>query len=57
MVGEKIEEDTRNLVDLLTKKEKNLHEHKKIIVYAIVGVGGIGKPPLPRRSSTMTSSN
>jgi len=29
VVGEKIEEDTRNLVDFLTKKEKNIHEHKK----------------------------
>ncbi|XP_066341309.1 putative disease resistance protein RGA4 [Miscanthus floridulus] len=57
VVGEKIEEDTRNLVDLLTKKDKNVHEHKNVMVYAIVGVGGIGKPPLPRRSLIMTSSN
>jgi hypothetical protein len=37
VVGEKIEEDTRNLVEMLTTKDEN-----KITIFAIVGVGGIG---------------
>ncbi|XP_066341033.1 disease resistance protein RGA2-like [Miscanthus floridulus] len=49
VVGEKIEEDTRNLVDLLMKKDKNVHEHKNVMVYAIVGVGGIGKTTLAKK--------
>ncbi|XP_066339387.1 disease resistance protein RGA2-like [Miscanthus floridulus] len=49
VVGEKIEEDTRNLVDLLTKKDKNVHEHRNVMVYATVGVGGIGKTTLAKK--------
>ncbi|KAI4979044.1 hypothetical protein ZWY2020_015797 [Hordeum vulgare] len=50
VVGDKIEQDTRKLVEImLSEKEVNTN----IMVVAVVGVGGIGKPLLPRKSSTM----
>ncbi|KAF7018827.1 hypothetical protein CFC21_032071 [Triticum aestivum] len=44
VVGEKIEDDTRSLVQLLTKEVVDTSE--SIMVFAIVGVGGIGKTTL-----------
>ncbi|KAM0923318.1 hypothetical protein ACQ4PT_005619 [Festuca glaucescens] len=46
VVGEKIEEDTRAIIDImLTEKEGNAN----IMVVAIVGVGGIGKTTLSQK--------
>uniref|UniRef100_A0A453D4V5 NB-ARC domain-containing protein n=2 Tax=Aegilops tauschii subsp. strangulata TaxID=200361 RepID=A0A453D4V5_AEGTS len=47
VVGEKIEDDTRSLVQLLTKEVVDTSE--SIMVFAIVGVGGIGKTTLSKK--------
>ncbi|SPT20301.1 unnamed protein product [Triticum aestivum] len=47
VVGEKIEDNTRSLVQLLTKEVIDTSE--SIMVFAIVGVGGIGKTTLSKK--------
>ncbi|KAG1347823.1 hypothetical protein COCNU_06G016520 [Cocos nucifera] len=44
-VGSRIEEDTQSLVDLLSKDDRR----RNILVFAIVGAGGIGKTTLAQR--------
>ncbi|KAJ3692281.1 hypothetical protein LUZ60_012631 [Juncus effusus] len=48
IVGEKIEENCDNLMDLLTK-EDGANVKENMVVVAIVGVGGIGKTTLAKR--------
>ncbi|XP_047063580.1 disease resistance protein RGA2-like [Lolium rigidum] len=47
VVGEKIEDDTRALVQLLTKEVTDKSDSRRVV--AIVGVGGIGKTILSKK--------
>ncbi|CAN6374777.1 unnamed protein product [Urochloa humidicola] len=49
VVGDKIEENTRYLVEKLISVEETNHEQNNIIALAIMGAGGIGKSTLARK--------
>lgn len=48
LVGEMIEEDTRNLVDMLTKDEQSRDDTPKLWFSLLSELAGLAKPPLPK---------